>query len=92
MSSILVQLCPLCGKASETEYIESSRRKRIKCKTCNEFIITMDAEKHPRMSYSDLHKELSAIARSSSKTEILDISVRGSKLQWKLILRSSLVG
>ncbi len=90
MSSILIQLCPLCGKASEAKFIDSSRRKRIKCKACNEFVITSDAERHPRMSHSDLHKELSEIARSSSKIEILDISVKGHKLHWNHVLRSNL--
>lgn len=91
MSSILIQLCPLCGKASEAEFVDSSQRKHIKCKTCNEFVITPDAEKHPRMSYSDVHKELSAIAKSSSGNQILDISVRGSALYSAHVPRSSVV-
>ena len=91
MKSILIQLCPLCGKASEAEFIDFSQRKLIKCKTCNEFIITSDAEKHPCMSYSDVHKELSATARNSSENQILDISVRGNALYTTNILRSGLV-
>ncbi len=63
----------------------------MKCKFCNEFIITSDAEKHPCMSYSQVHKELSATARSSSENQILDISVRDNALFSMSVPRSGLV-
>jgi hypothetical protein len=91
MSSVLLQLCPLCGKASQAEFIDSSKRKRIKCRTCNEFLITPDAEKHPGMSSSDVHKELSAIARSSSQNQILEISVKSNALYSIQVLRPSVI-
>ncbi|HTY12471.1 MAG TPA: hypothetical protein VMF88_15515 [Bacteroidota bacterium] len=91
MSSILIQLCPLCGKPSEAVVIDPSRRKLIKCKTCSEFAITREAEKHPRLSYSDIHKELSLTAKNISKNRILNISVERKALIVNDVLRSSLV-
>lgn len=92
MSSIKNQLCPLCGKASEIETFDSSRRKLVKCKTCNEFFISIDAEKHPRMSYSDAHKDFRTLARHTPQDQILVISVKGGKIHPERVLRSSVIG
>ena len=90
MNPISHQPCPLCGHDSKFELIDHNFRKHFKCQTCNEFVITINAENHPAMSLANEPDGLSAMARRAPTNHILDISVRVTEIYAAHVLRSSL--
>ena len=90
MNSVSKQSCPLCNHVSQFELIDGNLRKHFKCQTCNEFVITTNAEKHPTMLLANVPEGLSAKSRKAPKDHILDISVRAGEIYAAHVLRSSL--
>ena len=69
------QDCPLCGKKAFFSGQDYGKRKAFHCKTCAEFIITLDAESKLEKSPPKWKPQLSEKAQKAPAGKILVIRI-----------------
>ncbi len=91
MSSQNRQECPLCDEIIEFKLIDAGNMKKISCKECAEFIVSLQAEKILKKSSSEWKSQLASktkqtpneyiyVITKSSDKQNLNLSIVGS---WK---------
>ena len=93
MRSIHEQDCPLCSAPAKYKLIDYEERKHFFCKTCIEFVISLQAEKCLANSTLQCKAQYSERAKRSDSESIYHIMMKPQEdnaIQGKLVPRSTL--
>lgn len=92
MTSTIEQQCPLCSRNSQYEFRDHRILKYFLCHTCNEFMISIDAEKRLLKSISQWRTAFSDRAKLSDKENIFVITLASPALKQEGIAYPAISG